>query len=113
MARSSAAESVFRSIADPTRRRILDLLKEGERSATALGAPFRMSQPALSQHLRVLRDTKLVSVRTEGRRRIYGLNPEPLEELYDWVAHYQRFWHAGLRKLGTHLDRKARRRKKR
>ena len=112
MARTAAAESVFRSIADPTRRAILDLLKEGERPAADLGEPFAMSQPALSQHLRVLRDANLVSVRADGRKRIYRLNPEPLRELYDWISHYQDFWHDKLRALGKHLDRKAKKKKK-
>ncbi len=109
----AAAESVFRSIADPTRRRILDLLKEGERPAAELGAPFAMSQPALSQHLRVLRDANLVIMRAAGRQRIYRLNPEPLQELYDWVTHYKEFWHRKLRALGAHLDKKARKKKRR
>ena len=112
MPRAAATDSVFQSIADPTRRGILDLLKKGERPASELGAPFAMSQPALSQHLRVLRDAELVSVRAEGRQRIYSLNPAPLEELYDWVTHYQEFWHDKLRALGAHLDTKARNKKR-
>ncbi|MEE8106523.1 MAG: metalloregulator ArsR/SmtB family transcription factor [Planctomycetota bacterium] len=112
MPRAAATESVFQSIADPTRRGILDLLKEGERPASELGAPFQMSQPALSQHLRILRDANLVSVRAKGRQRIYRLNPEPLQELYDWVTHYQEFWHDKLRALGAHLDTKARNNKR-
>ena len=72
-----------------------------------------MSQPALSQHLRVLRDANLVSVRAEGRRRIYRLHPEPLEELYDWITHYQDFWHGKLRSLGKHLDSEARKKARR
>ena len=113
MARAAAAESVFHCVADPTRREILDLLKGGEQPAAELGATFAMSQPAFSQHLRVLRDANLVSVRAEGRRRIYSLNPKPLEELYDWVTHYQDFWHDKLRALGKHLDRKAKKKRRR
>ncbi|MCA9255027.1 MAG: winged helix-turn-helix transcriptional regulator, partial [Phycisphaerales bacterium] len=83
---------VFRAISDPTRRAILDLLAAGERAVSDLLKPFRMTQPAVSQHLRVLREAGLVSERREGRRRVYKLEAEPIRAVYDWAAHYERFW---------------------
>jgi DNA-binding transcriptional ArsR family regulator len=110
MHRVSARADVFHVIADSTRRRILDLLAEGERPAQELGAPFRISQPAISKHLAVLRAAGLVSQRQEGGRRIYRLEAEHLEEVFDWVRHYERFWDAKLAALGRYLDRRKRNR---
>jgi DNA-binding transcriptional ArsR family regulator len=78
--------TVFQIVADPTRRRILDLLRERERSVSELVARFTVSQPAVSRHLRDLRDAGLVVVRTDGQRRLYSLRREPLRELADWLA---------------------------
>jgi len=94
----------FRVIADPTRRAILDLLAVADRAVAELCEPFAMSQPALSQHLKVLRDAGLVESRKEGRRRVYSLNAEPLRQVYDWVGHYERFWDSKLDRLGAYLD---------
>jgi DNA-binding transcriptional ArsR family regulator len=77
---------VHRAISDPTRRRILDLLSEGERSVQQLVSGFRISQPAISQHLRVLREAGLVRVRRQGRLRVYSLRTERLREVRDWLA---------------------------
>jgi DNA-binding transcriptional ArsR family regulator len=96
----------FRAIADPTRRAILDLLRHGQRSVSELAEPFRMTQPAVSQHLRVLRDAGLVSQQRLGRRQIYRIVPEPLRHVYGWLAQYERFWHRKLDALGTYLGRK-------
>jgi DNA-binding transcriptional ArsR family regulator len=80
------AEEVFRAIADPTRRRILDILAaEGARPVNELAGRFAMSQPAVSQHLRVLRGAGLVRVRRQGRLRVYSVDPEPLRDVYRWV----------------------------
>ena len=97
--------SVFHAIADPTRRRILDLLMAGEMAATAIAEPFEMSQPAVSQHLKVLREVGLVTQQKVGRQRRYRLEPEQLRQVYDWIAHYERFWTDRLNKLGAYLDR--------
>jgi DNA-binding transcriptional ArsR family regulator len=105
MGRPAADESVFYAIADPTRRAILDLLLEGERPVKALLERVRTSQSALSQHLGVLRRAGLVGVRREGRLRVYSLRHEPLAEVVDWVAHYERFWEDRLDRLGAYLDR--------
>lgn len=95
---------VFRAIGDPTRRAILDALAGGERSVNELVARFDQSQPAISQHLKVLRDAGLVTPRKDGRRRLYRVEAGPLREVYDWVAHYERFWDAKLGALGRFLN---------
>lgn len=86
MPAASAPADVFPAVADPTRRAILESLAAGERSARELGAPFRISQPAVSQHLRILRAARLVRVRREGRRRVYRLNPAPLAVVSEWAS---------------------------
>jgi DNA-binding transcriptional ArsR family regulator len=100
-----SAADVFRAVSDPTRRQMLDLLSSGERTAAELAAPFEMTQPAVSQHLRVLREAKLVDVRKEGRHRIYMIDPSPLREVFDWAQYYERFWRRKLTALGRELDR--------
>lgn len=99
----AAEHGVYHAIADPTRRAILSLLREGERSVSAIVERVRGSQSAISQHLGVLRRAGLVVVRPMGRRRIYALRAEPLMEVHDWVAHFDRFWTQGLDRLGTYL----------
>ena len=91
---------IFRAISDPTRRAILDLLENGERTVSELGEPFPISQPALSQHLKVLREAGVVTLRRDGRFRLYRLDPVPLKEIHDWVGHYERFWTEKLDRLG-------------
>jgi DNA-binding transcriptional ArsR family regulator len=102
--RPSAFADVFRAVADPTRRGVLDLLRESDRSVSELAEPFKLTQPAVSQHLRVLRVAGLVDVKKEGRRRLYRLNATPLRELYDWAEHFARFWPEKLSALGTYLE---------
>jgi DNA-binding transcriptional ArsR family regulator len=97
-------EAVLRAVGDGTRRDLLELLREGELTAGELALPFRMTNAAVSQHLKVLREADLVRVRSEGRLRIYRLNAEPLRELFDWAAHYKEFWPAHLDALGRYLD---------
>jgi DNA-binding transcriptional ArsR family regulator len=104
---------IFEAIAEPTRRAVLDLLLEGERSAGDLVAAFpRLSQPAVSRHLRVLREAALVSVRTEAQQRIYALEPARLVIIYEWLNRYRLYWAAHLTKLEHHLDKSRKRRKK-
>ena len=98
------ADPVFRAVSDPTRRAILELLTNEERSASELAEPFEMTQAAISQHLRTLREADLVQVRKEGRRRIYRLNAIPLQVLFDWAAYFEEFWSGGLSALGEYLD---------
>jgi DNA-binding transcriptional ArsR family regulator len=99
----------FDVLGDPVRRRILELLADGEQSAGALGAvvqdEFAISQPAVSQHLRVLRDNGLASVRAQGTRRLYSVDTGPLREIDAWLAPYRRFWEQRLDALGTELIR--------
>lgn len=100
-------------LGDPVRRRILVLLADGEQSsgelAAAIGAEFGISHPAVSQHLKVLRDNGFASVRAEGTRRLYAVDPAPLEELDAWVAQFRGFWTQRLDALGTELRRGRRR----
>ena len=100
----ATALSPFDAIADPSRRAILDLLREGERCVSALLESFTFSQPALSQHLAVLRRARLVVVRKAGRQRLYRLNAAPLQAVHDWVEYYDRFWDQRLDQLGAHLE---------
>ncbi len=96
---------VFAALADPTRRRMLDLLAGSPHNAGELAAEFpRLSQPGVSRHLKVLRDTHLVDVTVRAQQRIYALNPEGLAELYAWVAKYQAMWPETLDALGHYLD---------
>jgi DNA-binding transcriptional ArsR family regulator len=100
-------KAVFRAIADPTRREILDtLVDKQEESATELTKDFDMSLPALSQHLKVLREAGLIAGRREGRQIFYRLNPAPLYEVARWIHPYERFWKTKLDALETHLRRR-------
>jgi DNA-binding transcriptional ArsR family regulator len=98
--------NALEALADPTRRRILELLTEGERSAGEIAAEFRTSRPGVSRHLRVLREHGLVCAREEGRRRLYALMPGPLAELDAWLEQYRRFWDNRLDALGTEIRRR-------
>lgn len=95
----------FAAVADPTRRALLDRLRQGDAAVTALAAGFEMSRPAVSQHLRVLRDAGLVREHRgeDGRQRIYQLTPSPLSEVAEWAEAYQAFWQANLANLERHL----------
>ncbi len=103
----AAGALVFFAIGDPTRRRMLDLLLVSEMTVTQLAKPFRMTQPAISQHLRVLRQAGLVDAEWLGRERRYRLRGQRLRGVYDWVAHYQKFWNEKLAALGDLLDAEA------
>jgi len=96
-------------LGDPVRRRVLELLTEGERSAGAIAevvqGEFGISQPAVSQHLRVLRDAGFATVRAVGTRRLYAIDPEPLEAAAAWFDPFRRFWQPHLDALGTELAR--------
>jgi len=97
---------VFSAIAEPTRREMLALLAQGERSAGKLVEAFpQMTQPAVSRHLRVLREAHLVDVRPQAQQRIYTLRPERLRELDQWISRYRPFWSESLDSLENHLDR--------
>jgi DNA-binding transcriptional ArsR family regulator len=91
-------------LASPQRRDILDLLRDGEQSVSELIEALHLSQPNVSKHLRVLRDAGMVTVRPDGRRRLYGLRVEPLVELDSWLAPYRQLWTRQLDALEAHLD---------
>jgi DNA-binding transcriptional ArsR family regulator len=94
---------MIEAIAEPSRRLILDELRSGENPVHALVERLAISQPAVSKHLRVLRDAGLVRVRPDGQRRLYSLHPEPLMELDNWLAPYRQMWRNSLDKLEAHL----------
>jgi DNA-binding transcriptional ArsR family regulator len=94
----------FAALADPTRRGILELLGRGEHAAGAITDRFTVSAPAISQHLKVLREARLVRVRADGQRRIYSLDPEGLAEIDAWLQQVRRFWGDRLEALGRVLD---------
>ena len=96
--------SLFDVLVDPSRRAILDLLRERERSVGELVGELELSQPGVSKHLRVLRDAGLVSVRVDAQRRVYGLDPKPLVEVDMWLAPYRRYWADRLDDLERSLD---------
>ena len=96
--------AAFRALADPTRRAILDRLRRREHGVSALCEPFAMSQPAVSQHLRVLVDAGLVRSRRCGRERLYTLRAAPLREAFDWLGHFEQFWTEKLDALGDYLE---------
>lgn len=85
---------------------MLDMLSRAELAAGEIARPFRMSRPAISQHLKVLRRAGLVTVRRQGREQIYALRPEPLRDVYDWVEHYRAFWTTKLEALGAFMRQK-------
>jgi DNA-binding transcriptional ArsR family regulator len=95
---------VFEALAEPNRRRILDELRTGERPVGALVDVLRVSQPAVSKHLKVLRDAGLVEVRGDKQRRFYRLRVEPLRQLDDWLEPYRVQWDAALDALETRLE---------
>jgi DNA-binding transcriptional ArsR family regulator len=99
----------FDILGDPVRRRILELLADGELASGAIGevvqGEFGISQPAVSQHLKVLRDSGFASVRPEGTRRLYAVEAAPFKELDDWLDHFGRFWNQRMDSLETELAR--------
>jgi len=101
----------FAALADPTRRRIVELLGRGERAAGAIVDEFDVSAPAISQHLKALRDAGLVEVRADGQRRIYALDPAGLDEVEAWLGRVRRFWAGRLDALERALRKPTRRKR--
>lgn len=95
---------VFEVIAEPNRRRILDLLAEGERPVGEVVERVALSQPAVSKHLRTLREAGLVEVRGEAQRRLYRVRPQPLQAVDDWLSPYRTMWQDRLEDLERHLE---------
>jgi DNA-binding transcriptional ArsR family regulator len=100
-------ESSFAIVAEPNRRAILSMLVSAERSVGEIERELRMSQPAVSKHLRVLREAGFVKSRIEAQRRLYSLRPEPLRELDEWLVPFRRLWSKHLDALERHLDKMA------
>jgi DNA-binding transcriptional ArsR family regulator len=96
--------STFDVLAEPTRRRILDLLRDAERPVNELVASLNVSQPGVSKHLRVLREAGLVEARVDAQRRVYRVRAAPLAEIDEWLAPYRRLWSKRLDALERHLD---------
>ncbi|HEX3630764.1 MAG TPA: metalloregulator ArsR/SmtB family transcription factor [Candidatus Dormibacteraeota bacterium] len=99
---------VFQILADPTRRRLVDALRGGERSVGDLVKEVEIGQPGVSRQLAILEDSRFVAVRPEGRRRFYRLRPEPFRELEDWMTGYRAMWDARLDRFTRELDRRGR-----
>lgn len=104
MPRDTAGSKAFAAVADPTRRAMLDFLVPKPRSAGEIVSHFpNITQPGVSQHLRVLREAELVSVTIRAQQRIYTLNPQGLRELHEWISKYQDYWADALDQLEDHL----------
>jgi DNA-binding transcriptional ArsR family regulator len=99
---------VFQALADPTRRAILTLLRQGSQPAGGIARDFPISRPAISKHLRILREAELVSEIKVGRNRLYELNAGPLRNVDDWLAHYRHMWQHQLRNLKRFVEQKER-----
>lgn len=102
--RRQSEDVVFRALADPTRRRILGLLRERRRSVGEIASNFRVSRPAISKHLRLLREAGLVLDEAEGTARMCELNPEPLRQIDAWLETYKTFWTTSLQRLKSHVE---------
>ncbi|MFC0446850.1 ArsR/SmtB family transcription factor [Rhodococcus jostii] len=96
--------SAYAALAEPHRRQILDLLRDGERPAGDLVKRIALSQPGVSKHLKVLREAGLVVVRANGKQRLYALSPEPLAEVDQWLEPYRTYWSNRLDALERHLE---------
>lgn len=99
-----SSEATFHALADPTRRAVLDLLRQGSQPAGQIAQAFPVSRPAISKHLRLLRRAHLVQEHREGRHRLYRLNPEPLKAVDSWLGQYRTFWQANLAGLKTFIE---------
>jgi DNA-binding transcriptional ArsR family regulator len=104
MARAATTADAFNAVAEPRRRQILDLLAAGERPVNDLVMLLGVAQPLVSKHLRVLREVGLVDVREDGRQRMYRLNGQPLQPIYDWVKNYERSWSERFDRLDAVLE---------
>jgi len=102
----SDERDVFQALADPTRRAILTLLQQGSQPVGSIARGFPISRPAISRHLRILREAELVSEIKVGRNRLYELNAAPLRSVDDWLAHYRHLWQHQLRNLKRYVEQK-------
>jgi DNA-binding transcriptional ArsR family regulator len=107
MARASTTLDSFNAIAEPQRRRVLDLLRGGDLPVNNMVESLGLSQPQVSKHLAVLRQVGLVNVRKQGRQRVYQLNGENLKPIHEWVKTYERFWQHQLDRVKQRAEAKA------
>ncbi len=103
--------NVFQTLADPTRRRIVETLQSGERQVGDIVEQAGIHQSGVSRHLRILHEAGFVSMRPDGQRRLYSLRPEPFRELDEWLAKYRNLWEARLDRLGAALEEQRKRRR--
>jgi DNA-binding transcriptional ArsR family regulator len=108
MPRAATTVDAFSAVAEPKRRRVLGILANGERSVSDIVTALKWPQPQVSKHLGVLRQVGLVSVRDEGRRRLYRVNGERLKPIYDWVLTYEKFWKHQLDRIKVRAEARAR-----
>lgn len=104
MTKAADRALVFTAISDPTRRAILDRLKHGAAPVNEIASAFDVTRPAISKHLRLLREARLVRERKEGRQRIYELTAQPLRDIADWAEGYRAFWGTNLLALKKHVE---------
>jgi len=104
MARAATTSDVFNAIAEPQRRDILTLLRDGERPVTELARELGLGQPSASKHLRVLREVGLVRDRKVGRQRLYGLDARGLRPVHEWTGGFERFWSESFDRLDAYLQ---------
>jgi DNA-binding transcriptional ArsR family regulator len=103
MPRAATTADAFNAVAEPRRRQILDVLADGERSVNEIVTMLPVSQPQISKHLKVLKEVGLVRSRTEGRLRLYRLEPVALKPIHDWIKEYERLWNERLDRLDGYL----------
>lgn len=104
MARAATTSDVFNAIAEPQRREILVLLRDGERPVTELAQELKIAQPAASKHLRVLREVGLVRDRKAGKQRLYGLVASGLRPVHEWTGGFEQFWNESLGRLDRYVQ---------
>jgi len=104
---TARSNDIFQALADPTRRAILGMLRQGSQPAGSIARDFPISRPAISKHLRILREAALVSEIKVGRNRLYELNAGPLRDIDDWLSHYRHMWQHQLRNLKRFVEQKA------
>jgi DNA-binding transcriptional ArsR family regulator len=104
MARAATTSDPFNAIAEPRRRHILEFIGGDERSATEIADALELGQPSVSKHLQVLRDVELVSMRRDGRRTLYRINPQTLRTIHDWSGMFERYWRGQLQRIKTHAE---------
>jgi DNA-binding transcriptional ArsR family regulator len=102
--REPQRDAVFQALSDPTRRKILRILRGGHQTVGGIAANFRMSRPAISKHLRLLHHAGLVATRKQGTASICALDPEPLRLVQDWLRDYESFWSDSLKSLKSHME---------